>query len=84
MKNYSVIEKAAKIVIDSQEASTGTSMPWEDAYKGVSNWYNNTDITSPTLLAACVLKFGITYMAIGYQDILEASKQITLTWKEDF
>ena len=73
--NESVVAKAAKIIVDTQEVKSHTSMSWEDAYKGASNWYNNTDLTSPYMIAACVLKYGIYYKVISFNDILQASKE---------
>ena len=75
MTNHSLIEKAAKMVIDTQERAYHTSMSWSDAYMGATNWYNNTDITSPYMIAACVLKFGVGYRPVSFNEIMEASKQ---------
>ena len=75
MRNESVIAKAAKIIVDTQEATSHTSMTWDEAYQGATNWYNNTDLTSPFMIAACVLKYGIYYRVVNFNDILNASRE---------
>ena len=74
MTNLSVIERAAREVIEYQDKHYNTSMTWEQAYKAVHDWYDYTDITSPYLLSACVLRFGEKYIPVSHSDILDAAR----------
>ena len=74
MTNLSVIERAAREVIEYQDKHFKTSMTCEQAYKAVHDWYDYTDITSPYLLSACVLAFG-DYTPVTFSQIMDASRQ---------
>ena len=69
MVNYSTIGMAVEYVIQWQEATYHTSMSWNQACAGVTNWYENTDIVDPWELAACVLHYGVKYVPVSYTDV---------------
>lgn len=73
MINYSTIGKAVDHVLSWQEAKYGSCITWNQAYAGVMNWYENTDITDPKELAACVLHYGTQYHPVKYNEIKAAT-----------
>lgn len=75
MRNYELIEKSAYEVIHYQETHNRSSiMTWTEAYHAAQTWYDHTDLTSPYMLAACVLAFG-SYVPVTASQIMEASKR---------
>ena len=69
MINYSTIGMAVDHVLSWQEAKYGSCITWNQAYAGVMNWYENTDIVDPRELAACVLHYGTNYVPVPYDDV---------------
>lgn len=61
MTNFSFIELAVKYIINWQESQYYTSINWNKAYAGVTDWWQNTGIENPKLLAAAVLYWGPVY-----------------------
>lgn len=80
MTNYSTIGMAVEYIIQWQEATYHTSMSWNQACAGVTNWYMNTDIGDPRELAACVLQYGVKYYPVSYDEI----KVVTADYFRDY
>lgn len=69
MKTYMTAEYATNLAIDTYEAE-GIMINTNIVRQIVYEWYENTDITDPEVLATCALE-GIHYTpTIDYMDIL--------------
>ena len=68
MKIYTTVKHAIDLVIDTLEHNN-KHIPYECIYERVQNWYNNTDVTDPEILAGCAL-FCDFYKDVTYADML--------------
>lgn len=74
MTNYNVISQGIKLVLDYIESFWGgCPQGTEQLYTNyILDWYNNTDITNPRVLASLALQFG-KYKMINYEQEKEAT-----------
>ena len=69
---YSVVKEAVRIVTSNTEANR-IYEPTNAIYKRVYDWYVNTDVTDPWVLAASAL-MGSYSRDMTYQDMLDAEE----------
>lgn len=71
---YSTVARGAMEYIGWQEIEYHTSDTQEIAYDRVHDWYINTDITDPLMLAACALEHG-PYCYLSYNEMKDLKEK---------
>ena len=70
---YSTVEKAVKLVVDNFEINH-MACDTQAIRASVHSWYDNSDVTDPEILAACVLMGKDWFPGATYQYMLEAKE----------
>lgn len=70
---YSTVERAVKLVVDNFEINHMTC-DTQAVRASVHSWYDNSDVTDPEILAACVLMGKDWFPGATYQYMLDAKE----------
>lgn len=74
MTKYTAAETAISLVIENMEINH-IACNTESVRTRVYNWYNNSDVTDPEVLAACVLEGMDWFPGVSYKTMLEAKER---------